>query len=83
MTLCIYGHDRHFGYVTSITVMNFHFLVSSSLHLNLAGNGLVVTEKIKFIFHMLMTLGQGQEMTSTFNTHIYSLTQLVSDHRLQ
>ena len=36
-----------------------------------------------------MTLGQGQEMTLTFNTHIPSLTQLVvciyrlSGHRLQ
>ena len=29
-----------------------------------------------------MTLGQGQEMTLTFNTHIFSLTQLVSGHIL-
>ena len=30
-----------------------------------------------------MTLGQGQELTLTFNTHISSLSQLVSGHRLQ
>ena len=30
-----------------------------------------------------MTLGQGQEMNLTFNTHISSLTKLVSGHRLQ
>ena len=30
-----------------------------------------------------MTLGQGQEMTLTFNTHISSLSQLVSGKRLQ
>ena len=30
-----------------------------------------------------MTLGQGQEMTLTFNTHISSFFQLVSGHRLQ
>ena len=30
-----------------------------------------------------MTLGQGQEMTLTVNTHISSLSQLVSGHRLQ
>ena len=30
-----------------------------------------------------MTLGQGQEMTLTFNTHICSFFQLVSGHRLQ
>ena len=30
-----------------------------------------------------MTLGQCQEMTLTFNTHISSLSQLISGHRLQ
>ena len=30
-----------------------------------------------------MTLGQGQEMTLTFNTHVSPLTQLFSGHRLQ
>ena len=30
-----------------------------------------------------MTLGQGQKMTLTFNTHISSLSQLVSGHKLQ
>ena len=30
-----------------------------------------------------MTLGQGHEMTLTFNTHIYSFFELVSGHSLQ
>ena len=30
-----------------------------------------------------MTLGQGQEMTLTLNTHLSSFFQLVSSHRLQ
>ena len=39
--------------------------------------------KATFNFQMQMTLGQGQEMPLTFNTHISSLSQLVSGHRLQ
>ena len=42
---------------------------------NLAENSPVVTEKSMFHFHMVMTLGkgqEGQEMTLTFNTHISS-----------
>ena len=50
---------------------------------NLVENGPVVSEKSKFNFYMQMTLGQSQEMTLTLNTHISSLTQLVSGHRLQ
>ena len=60
-------------------LMNFHFLVRTSLHSKLAENDPVVTEKSRFKFHMQMTLGQcqeGQEMTLTYNTHISSLTQL-------
>ena len=35
--------------------------------------GTVVSEKIQFLnFRMYMTLGQGQEMTFTFNTHLPS-----------
>ena len=37
----------------------------------------VVSEKIQFEFCMYMTLGQGQEMTLTFNTHISSLNPSV------
>ena len=33
--------------------------------------------KTGFNFQMLMTFGQGQEMTLTFITHLPSLTQLV------
>ena len=40
---------------------------------NLVQNGTVVSEKIRFeFFCMYMTLGQCQEMTLTFNTHIPS-----------
>ena len=57
---------------------------------NLVTNGPVVSEKSQVInFDMQLTLGQGQEMTVTLNTHINSFTQLVnciyqhSGHRLQ
>ena len=56
---------------------------------NLVQNGPVVSEKIRFEFCMYTTLGQGQIMTLTFNTHIPSRSQLVvciyqlSGHRLQ
>ena len=43
---------------------------------NLVQNGLVVSEKNRFEFFMYTTLGQGQEMTLTFNTHIPSKIQL-------
>ena len=60
--------------------MNFNFHVPKSLQ-NLNENGSVVNEKSEFNFHVKMTLSQGQEMTLTFNTHISSLTQLVSSQR--
>ena len=37
---------------------------------NLVQIGTVVSEKIRFKFRMYTTLGQGQGMTLTFNTHI-------------
>ena len=37
--------------------------------------GTVVSEKIQFEFCMYMTLGKGQEVTLTFNTHISSYIQ--------
>ena len=43
---------------------------------NLVQIGTVVSEKIQFDFCMYTTLGQGQEMTLTFNTHISSYIQL-------
>ena len=55
--------------------------IEISLHLkafiqNLVQNGIVVSEKIRFDLFMYTTLGQGQEMTLTFNTHIPSYIQL-------
>ena len=38
--------------------------------------GTVVSEKIQFNFYMCTTLGQGQEIALTFNTHISSYIQL-------
>ena len=43
---------------------------------NLVKIGTVVSEKIQFDFCMYTTLGQGQEKTLTFNTHISSFIQL-------
>ena len=31
------GHGRHIGHVTSIKVINFHFLVPKSLHAKIGG----------------------------------------------
>ena len=43
---------------------------------NLVQNGTVVSENIWFEFLYDTTLGQGQEMTLTFNTNIHSYIQL-------
>ena len=59
----------HVGHVTSIMSSDFHMLVPGSFHTKF---GSVVSEKIRFEFCMCTTLGQGQEMTLTFNTHIPS-----------
>ena len=56
---------------------------------NLDQNGPEVSERIRFEFFLYTTLGQGQVMTLTFNTHIPSWSQVVvciyqlSGHRLQ
>ena len=44
---------------------------------NLVQVGKVVSEKILFDFCMYTTLGQGQEITLTFNNHISSLNPFV------
>ena len=44
----IYGHGSHLGHVTSIMLMNFHFLVPKTYIKNLVENGQVVSEKSKF-----------------------------------
>ena len=51
---------------------DFHFLVSESFNQKLVQIGTEVSEKIQFEFLYLHTLGQGQEITLTFNTHISS-----------
>ena len=52
---------------------DFHFLVPESFKQNLVQIGTEVSEKIQFEFLYLHTLGQGQEITLTFNNHISSI----------
>ena len=47
----MYGHGSHCGHVTSIMLMNFHFLVPVYIQ-NFAENGQVASVKSKFNFHM-------------------------------
>ena len=68
----IYGHGGHLGHLTSIMSSDFHFLVPESFIQNLLQIGTVVSEKIQFEILYVHNLGQGQEMTLTFNTHISS-----------
>ena len=74
--LAICGHCGHLGHVTTIISSDFHALVPDSFHKKLVQIGKVVSEKIWFVFCMYTTLGQGQEMTLTFNTHIPPYIQL-------
>ena len=69
----IYGLRGHLGYVTSIMSSDFHFLVPESFKQYLFQIGTVDSEKIQFYFLYLHTLGQGQEITLSFNTHISSI----------
>ena len=46
----IYGRGGHLGHVTSLMSINFHFLVSESLHIKFGSNGPVVYEKSQFKF---------------------------------
>ena len=71
----IYRRGSNLGHVTSIMLMIFHFLVHKSLHAKFGGKWLWFLRKACFNFHIFMTMGQGQEMTLTFNTHITSLTR--------
>ena len=52
---------------------DFHCLVPESFKQNLVQIGTELSEKIQFEFLYLHTLGQGQEITLTFNTHISSI----------
>ena len=75
----------HLGHVTSIMSSDFHFLVPESFHTKFGSD----LRKSSLNFCMYTALGQGQEMTLTFNTHISSYIQLdvcsyyLSDHWLQ
>ena len=68
-----YGLRGHLGYVTSIMSSDSHFLVPESFKQKLVQIGTEVSEKIQFEFLYLHTLGQGQEITLTFNTHMSSI----------
>ena len=46
----IYEHGSHIGHVTSITLINFYFIVPKSLYINLVENNSVVSEERKFLF---------------------------------
>ena len=67
----IYGRGGHLGHVTSIMSSDFHLFVPESFHTKLVQIGTVVSEKIQFECRYT-TLGKGQEMTLTVNTHIPS-----------
>ena len=53
----IYGHAGHLGHVTSIMLLNFHFLGPEHFIQNLDQNGTVVSEKIWFEFLYVHDLG--------------------------
>ena len=73
----IYGHGGHLGHVTSIMPSDFYFLETESFHKNLVQIGKVTfLRKSGLNFCMYTTLGQCQEMTLTFNTHVPSYIQL-------
>ena len=54
---------------------DFHFIVPESFHKKI-GSELQFLRKLGLNFCMYTTLGQGQEMTLTFITHIPSYIQL-------
>ena len=68
----IYG--SHLGHVTSIMSSDFHFLVPESFHTKFGSDR--PSNFCENHFFMYTTLGQGQEMTLIFNTHISSYIQL-------
>lgn len=71
----VYRCDGYLGHVTSMMLINFHFLAYKSLQRKFGQNGPVIFKKIK----SEISFGQGQEinMTLKLNTHIYvpTLTQ--------
>ena len=72
----IYGHGSHLDYVTSIIIINFHFLVPKYIQ-NLVENGPLVSEISKFQFLYKKNLGPRSKKPLTFNTNLLSFTELV------
>ena len=68
----IYGHGGHLGHLTRIMLTTFQFLVPESFHKKFSSEWPSSLRKFGLNFCMYTTLGQGQEMTLTFNTHIPS-----------
>ena len=86
----IYGHGGHLGHVTSIMSSDLHFLIPESFHKKFGSDWQsLFLRKSGLNFFKYTTLGHGQEMTLTFNTHIPSYIQLdvcsyhISGHWLQ
>ena len=71
MVFTIYGHGGHPVHVTSIMSSDFHFLVPESFHTKF-GSEKQFLRKSSLNFCMYTTLGHGQEITLTFNTHMMS-----------
>ena len=68
---------RLLGHVTSIMSSDFHFFVPESFHKKFGSDRQSsFWEKSALNFGIYTILGQGQEMTLTFNTHIFSYIQL-------
>ena len=71
MIFTIKGRSGHLGHVTSIMSSDFHFIVPESFHTKFGSD-----RHSSSNFYMYTTLGQGQEIALTFNTHISSYIQL-------
>ena len=79
-TICAYvgicGNGGHLVHVTSIMSSDFHFVLPESFHKkNWFRMAKYFLRKFGLNFCMYKTLGQGQEMTLTFNTQIHAYMQ--------
>ena len=63
--------------MTNIVIIIFYCLVHKSLHLKFGKMVQWFMRKASFNFDLQITLGQGQKMTLTLNTHIPSFSQLL------
>ena len=78
MVFTIHGHGCHLGHVTSIMSSDFHNLVLESVQTKFGSDQhSSFLRKSGLNFCMFKTLGQGQEITLTFNTHMSSLNPSV------